>query len=61
MAEDLGAHASCSPATSGPNSLTNSHYRYLVREAGAYLAYITLGRRGIHISDHLKYSGFLPQ
>jgi hypothetical protein len=25
----------------------------LIREAGAYLAYITLGRRGIHISDHL--------
>jgi len=26
--------------------------RYLFREAGAYLAYITLGRRGIHLSDH---------
>jgi hypothetical protein len=25
----------------------------LIREASAYLAYITLGRRGIHISDHL--------
>jgi hypothetical protein len=53
MANDLGAIATCSPATTGPNSLGNSHYRYLVREAGAYLAYITLGRRGIHISDHL--------
>jgi uncharacterized SAM-binding protein YcdF (DUF218 family) len=56
MAEDLGARASCSPAATGPNSLPNSHYRYLVREAGAYLAYITLGRRGIHISDHLTNS-----
>jgi uncharacterized SAM-binding protein YcdF (DUF218 family) len=53
MANDLGAIATCSPVQSGPNSLTRSHYRYLVREAGAYLAYITLGRRGIHISDHL--------
>jgi uncharacterized SAM-binding protein YcdF (DUF218 family) len=53
MANDLGAIATCSPAQSGPNSLKNSHYRYLIREAGAYLAYITLGRRGIHISDHL--------
>jgi len=24
-----------------------------LREAGAYLAYVTLGRRGIHISDHV--------
>lgn len=53
MANDLGATATCSPASTGPNSLANSHLRYLVREAGAYLAYITLGRRGIHISDHL--------
>jgi hypothetical protein len=25
----------------------------MVREAGAYLAYISLGRLGINISDHL--------
>ncbi|CAB4843990.1 MAG: YdcF family protein [Actinobacteria bacterium] len=56
MANDLGAVATCSPAQTGPNSLANSHYRYLIREAGAYLAYITLGRRGIHISDHLTNS-----
>jgi hypothetical protein len=24
-----------------------------LRESGAYLAYLTLGRRGIHISDHV--------
>jgi uncharacterized SAM-binding protein YcdF (DUF218 family) len=57
MAEDLGAIASCSPVKSGPNSLKNSKFRYLVRESGAYLAYITLGRRGINVSDHLTNGG----
>ncbi len=59
MANDLGAVATCSPTQTGPNTLENSRYRYLVREAGAYLAYITLGRRGIHISDHLTNSGLV--
>jgi uncharacterized SAM-binding protein YcdF (DUF218 family) len=59
MANDLGAVATCSPVQTGPNTLENSHYRYLIREAGAYLAYITLGRRGIHISDHLTNSGLV--
>lgn len=53
MAEDLDAIASCSPVQDGPNALAGSSLRYLVREAGAYLAYVTLGRRGINISDHL--------
>jgi uncharacterized SAM-binding protein YcdF (DUF218 family) len=53
ITKDLGADATCSPVTGGPNSLAHSHLRYLAREAGAYLAYITLGRRGINISDHL--------
>ena len=53
MANDLGVNASCSPAKTGPNALANSGKRYLIREAGAYLAYVSLGRRGIHISDHL--------
>ena len=53
MANDLGAIASCSPAKTGPNALATSGKRYLIREAGAYLAYVSLGRRGIHISDHL--------
>ena len=53
MAEDRGAIASCSPVSTGPNSLESSKFRYLVREAGAYLAYITLGRRGFNVSDHL--------
>ena len=53
MANDLGVVATCSPVKTGPNALTNSGRRYLMREAGAYLAYVSLGRRGIHISDHL--------
>ena len=53
MANDLGVVASCSPAKTGPNTVEKSSFRYLFRETGAYLAYITLGRRGIHISDHL--------
>ena len=53
MANDLGAVASCSPVKSGPNALATSGKRYLIREAGAFLSYVSLGRRGIHISDHL--------
>jgi uncharacterized SAM-binding protein YcdF (DUF218 family) len=53
MANDLGVVATCSPVKTGPNALDNSGRRYLMREVGAYLAYVSLGRRGIHISDHL--------
>ena len=53
MATDLGAKSSCSPVRTGPNSLLHIDLHYLVRETGAYLAYVTLGRRGIHLSDHL--------
>jgi uncharacterized SAM-binding protein YcdF (DUF218 family) len=53
MARDLDADPFCAPVPDGPNSLEGSTYRYLIREAGAYLSYITLGRRGIHLSDHL--------
>ena len=53
MANDQGVLATCSPVQTGPNTLENSGYRYLIREAAAYLAYITVGRRGIHVSDHL--------
>ncbi|CAN2184488.1 COG1434 Uncharacterized conserved protein [Candidatus Nanopelagicaceae bacterium] len=59
MAKDLGAVATCSPVQTGPNTLDKSRIRYLVREAGAYLAYISLGRRGVHISDHLTNSGLV--
>jgi uncharacterized SAM-binding protein YcdF (DUF218 family) len=53
MANDLGVVATCSPVKTGPNTVEKSGKRYLIREASAYLAYVTLGRRGIHISDHL--------
>jgi uncharacterized SAM-binding protein YcdF (DUF218 family) len=53
MANDLGVIATCSPVQTGPSALANAGQRYLVRETGAYLSYVTLGRRGIHISDHL--------
>lgn len=53
MARDLDADPFCAPVSDGPNSLEGSTSRYLIREAGAYLSYITLGRRGIHLSDHL--------
>jgi vancomycin permeability regulator SanA len=53
MANDLGVVATCSPVQTGPNSLDKSGKRYLIRETGAYLSYVSLGRRGIHISDHL--------
>jgi uncharacterized SAM-binding protein YcdF (DUF218 family) len=53
MANDLGVVASCSPVKTGPNTIEKSGKRYLLRESAAYLAYVTLGRRGIHISDHL--------
>jgi vancomycin permeability regulator SanA len=52
MARDLALRATCVPVEKGPNTLENASSRYLLREAGAYLAYITLGRRGIHLSDH---------
>jgi len=53
MADDQGVVSTCSPVTTGPNALESSGYKYLIREAGAYLVYLTLGRRGIQISDHL--------
>jgi uncharacterized SAM-binding protein YcdF (DUF218 family) len=53
MANDQGIVSTCSPVQTGPNTIENSGYKYLLREAGAYLAYITAGRRGIQISDHL--------
>jgi uncharacterized SAM-binding protein YcdF (DUF218 family) len=52
MANDQGFVATCSPAKVGIASLEEVGFKYLVRETGAYLAYVTLGRRGIHISDH---------
>lgn len=53
MANDQGIVSTCSPVRTGPNTISKSGYRYLFREAGAYLVYITLGRRGIQVCDHL--------
>lgn len=53
MANDFGFNATCSPTRIGIASLESAGFRYLLRESGAYLAYISLGRRGIHISDHV--------
>ena len=59
MANDRGLIATCSPVQAGPNSLQKSGFKYLIREAGAYLAYVTLGRRGVQISDHLPSDNIL--
>ena len=53
MANDQGIISTCSPVQTGPNTIANSGYKYLLREAGAFLVYITVGRRGIQVSDHL--------
>ena len=56
MARDLKLETECVPVDTGPNKLGSASMRYLMREMGAYLAYITLGRRGIHLSDHTVQS-----
>ena len=61
MANDQGVLATCSPVQNGPNTLENSGYRYLIREAAAYLAYITVGKRGIQISDRLPEADILTK
>ena len=53
MAKDLGFITSCSPVKSGAASVENSGLKYLSRETGAYLAYKSLGRLGINLSDRL--------
>jgi uncharacterized SAM-binding protein YcdF (DUF218 family) len=54
MAEDLGITATCAPTKTGPASTSTSSFRYLMRETGAYLAYVTVGRHGIHLTDQVK-------
>jgi vancomycin permeability regulator SanA len=53
IANDMGAKGICAQVRTGPNAWGRASLHYLVRETGAYLAYISLGRRGIHLSDHL--------
>jgi len=61
MANDQGIVSTCSPVQTGPNTIANSGFKYLLREAGAYLVYITVGRRGIQISDHLPEADILTK
>jgi len=61
MANDQGIIGTCSPVQTGPNTISNSGYRYLLREAGAYLVYITVGKRGIQISDDLPEADILTK
>ena len=61
MANDQGVVSTCSPVRSGPNTIASSSYKYLLREAGAYLVYITVGRRGIQVSDHLPGADILTK
>jgi len=60
MAKDLGLIASCAPVETGPAAVANSGYKYLARETGAYLAYITVGRLGIKLSDRLISTNLYP-
>ena len=53
-ARDQGIAASCAQAQSGPGSLKATGLRYIFRETAAYLAYETVGRFGIHLSDQIK-------
>ncbi len=53
-ARNLGIKATCAQSQSGPGSLKSTGLRYIVREMNAYLAYETVGRFGIHLSDQIK-------
>ena len=61
MANDQGIVSTCSPVQTGPNTISQSGFKYLLREAGAYLVYVTLGRRGIQVSDHLPGADILTK
>lgn len=50
----FGISATCAQSRSGPGSLKSTGFRYIFRETGAYLAYETVGRFGIHLSDQIK-------
>jgi len=52
-ARGLGISATCAESQNGPGSLKTG-VRYIFREMAAYLAYETVGRFGIHLSDQIK-------
>ncbi|MDA3030570.1 MAG: YdcF family protein [Actinomycetota bacterium] len=51
MAQDQDLIPTCSPVKSGLAAVENSSFKYLARETGALLAYVTVGRVGIKLSD----------
>ena len=53
-ARGLGISTTCAAVQNGPGSLKSTGLRYIVRETGAYLAYETVGRFGIHLTDQIK-------
>jgi hypothetical protein len=53
-ARGQGISASCAQSQSGPGSLKSTGFRYIFRETSAYMAYETVGRFGIHLSDQIK-------
>lgn len=53
-ARGLGISASCAQSRNGPGSLKSTGARYIFRETSAYIAYETIGRFGIHLSDQIK-------
>ncbi len=53
-AKDLGLYASCAPSVTGPASIGEANWRYILRETGAYLSYKTLAQFGIHLTDQVK-------
>jgi len=53
-ARGLGISATCAESQNGPASLKKTGARYIFREMAAYLAYETVGRFGIHLSDQIK-------
>ncbi len=57
ISSDKGVNATCAPVQSGPYSLKNSSLHYLWREGSALIAYRTLEKLGVHVSDHLESTG----
>lgn len=53
-ARGQGISASCAQSQNGPGSLKSTGFRYIFRETSAYMAYETVGRFGIHLSDQIK-------
>lgn len=53
-ARGFGISASCAQSRNGPGSLKSTGVRYIFREMSAYIAYETIGRFGIHLSDQIK-------